>query len=258
MSIRACLSALMLWAAVAPSLSVGVLAADEPAKIPADRVIGGVYGKSIKAGDVGWTAPIDVSKMFDSRDRELWDLMGRIQQTLGAPIMERFVKERKLEATADEVKRFREHSRKQDEKNVLEWEAKVAELTKQLAGPDLTAEKRAAIQKELDQYQQFLKSKREAGPKSNEIDGIARLFILGWKTERELHRVYGGRIIFQQFGPEALDARRKLFEEAETKGDLKFDDPGVRHLFYYYANMRHSEIKDDKALENPWFLGETK
>jgi hypothetical protein len=258
MSIRAHWAALIIWTAVAPSLSVGVLAADEPATIPPDRVIGGVYGKSIKAGDVDMTAPVDVSKKFDSRDQDLWRLMGRIQQTLGGPIMERFVKERKIEATADELKRFHENSRKQDEKKIREWKSQVAELEKQLARPDLPGEQRAKLQTDRDMYKEFVASVREAAPTSDRIDGIARTFILAWKTERELHRVYGGRVIFQQFGLEALDARRKLFEAAEKTGDLKFDDPGVRHLFYYYANMRHSVTDDAKALETPWFLADPK
>ena len=84
---------------------------------------------------------------------------------------------------------------------------------------------------------------------------VARALIVTWKTERELHRVYGGRVIFQQAGPEALDARRRLFEQAEKEGDIEFADAGVRHLFYYYANMEHTVI-DEKALERPWFLEE--
>jgi hypothetical protein len=63
-------------------------------------------------------------------------------------------------------------------------------------------------------------------------------------------------VIFQQAGPEALDARRRLFEEAEMNGDLAFDHVGVRHMFYYYyTHMKHTEI-DEEALERPWFFGE--
>ena len=42
---------------------------------------------------------------------------------------------------------------------------------------------------------------------------MARQFIVPWKIERELHRTYGGRVIFQQAGPEALDARMTSFAE---------------------------------------------
>ena len=106
---------------------------------------------------------------------------------------------------------------------------------------------RASIEKELPTYRDLAKS--------DAPEDMAREFILAWKIERELHRAYGGRVIFQQFGPEALDARSRLFEEAEKKGELKFEDPGVRHLFYYYANMRHVVV-DEKSLERPWFLDE--
>jgi hypothetical protein len=104
---------------------------------------------------------------------------------------------------------------------------------------EVTAEEIAAFQK-------------PAGPKVS--DDSAREWLAQWKTERELHRAYGGRVIFQQFGLEATGARRRLYEEAEKKGDLHFADPGVRHLFYYYyINMGHGFV-DEKELEDPAFL----
>ena len=58
--------------------------------------------------------------------------------------------------------------------------------------------------------------------------------------------------------PRRLDARRLLFEEAEKNGDIKFDDPGVRHLFYYYhSNMTHTKV-DEKVLDRPWWTLESK
>ena len=94
------------------------------------------------------------------------------------------------------------------------------------------------------------------GAKGGDPEAVARPFIVAWKIERELHRTFGGRVIFQQAGLEALDGRRRLFEQAERAGDLKFEDVGVRHLFYYYyANMNHNVI-DEKLIERAWFLGE--
>jgi hypothetical protein len=129
--------------------------------------------------------------------------MTRISKTFGKPVIDRFVKRKKLKATAEEIEQFR---------------SKSGDVTNESA------------------------------------QDLARYFIVNWKTERELQRTYGGRVIFQQFGPEALDARRRLFEEAEKAGDLRFDDPGVRHMFYYYWNMKHTVI-GEKALEQPWFFG---
>jgi hypothetical protein len=228
MAIRACFVIVLLGIA-AP------MAAAEPT-IPADRVIGGVLGKPITAGDVGLTAPIDTTKEFDSRDDAMWNQMGRIQGALGGPIMERFVRERKIEVTAADVKRFLDLARQKRNENVAEAETKLAEIKKQLAGDDLSAGVRGELEKERQSQESWIAMQRGLNPTDSDF---LKQMLLHWKTERELHRRYGGRVIFQQFGDEALDARKKLFEEAEKAGDLKFEDAGVRHLFYFYSNMRH-------------------
>jgi hypothetical protein len=224
-------------------------AADEPKAIPADRVIGRVYGKAVTAGDVGLVAPIDVGVTFDASDRARWERMSRIQQALGLPIQERFVREKKLTVTDDEIAQFLATSKKHDERNRKQWTERLAAIAQELAAPNLPADKAVKLRHEQMMLEGFLNS-----PLPTANPEVARMFILPWKIERELQRTYGGRIIFQQFGLEALDARRKLYEAAEAAGDLKFEDPGVRHLFYYYANMRHIVGNDEKALEKPWFF----
>ncbi|MGC3966228.1 MAG: hypothetical protein QM775_02290 [Pirellulales bacterium] len=231
------------------------LAADEPKSIPPDRVIGAVYGKPVTAGDVGLAKPIDVSEKFDAANRARWEQMGRIQQAFGLPIQERFVRDKKLVVTDAEIARFLETSKKLDERHKKEWTERLAAIAQELAVPNLAADKTAKLREEQKMLEGFLRPSPpplDAGPEKE----LARMFILPWKIERELQRTYGGRVIFQQFGLEALDARRKLYEAAEAAGDLKFDDPGVRHLFYYYANMPHTTGGDEKALEKPWFFEE--
>ncbi len=39
----------------------------------------------------------------------------------------------------------------------------------------------------------------------------------GWKRDVALHHQFGGRIIFQQFGPEPIDAWQNLFEQYEAE-----------------------------------------
>jgi len=233
--------------------AMGPMRADEPPPVPASRTVGSVYGQDITAADVGLKEPIDISVKFDARDTARWQQMGRIMAKFGNPVMERFLKEHRVEAAAEEIATFKKTMRAATAKSLREWEARIAELDKQLAAPNLSEEDKAKYEKERAQLQRLAKSMRETN-ESETPDELARSFIVAWKTERELHRAYGGRVIFQQAGPEALDARRRLFEAAEKQGDLKFTDPGVRHLFYYYANMRHVFI-DAKALEQPWFLG---
>jgi hypothetical protein len=231
---------------------LGLGSADEPPKALPGRTVGSVYGKAVTAADVGLTAPVDPSVGFDARDTVRWKLMGRIMTAFGGPVMDRFVEEQKIEAMPEEIETFKRNLRKSRERSLRKWEARLVEINEALAAKDLSNEERAKLKEQQAMYEKLVASMSER--RGAEVSGdVARVFIVAWKTERALHREYGGRVIFQQAGPEALDGRRRLFEEAEKNGEIKFDDPGVRHLFYYYANMRHTVI-DAKALDRPWFL----
>jgi hypothetical protein len=234
---------------------VSLRADEEPAKTQPSRVVGSVYGKPVTSTDIGLTGPIDPAIRFDATNSEKWELMGRVMQAFGGPVLDRFVAQRKIDATGDEMKAFRDYSRRSIEKLVRELDEKLQKLKTQLAAPDLADPIKADLEKERAGLEQSVLQMRET-LKVDEPKDLGRALIVSWKVERELHRQYGGRVIFQQFGAEALDARRLLFEEAEKKGDLKFADAGVRHLFYYYANMKHTAIDAKYLEERPWFLGD--
>lgn len=76
------------------------------------------------------------------------------------------------------------------------------------------------------------------------------------KFEKYLHCNYGGgRIIHQQFGPEALDARRKLLLEMEESGKFQITDPELRKLAYdYWERPSHPGgfHTDHRILMFPW------
>jgi hypothetical protein len=242
------------WMLLAPTLfgSLTLLSAEGLPKTPPTWTVGSVYGKTVTAADIGLDAPINPAIQLDARDIARWELMRRIMTAFGRPVVERFVKREKIEATRDEIMKFKSNFRKRDERNLHEWEARLLELKKELAEPNLSNEDKTKLERERAAYEELVVSKRESRV-ADVPEEMARTFIVTWKTERELHRMYGGRVIFQQAGPEALDGRRRLFEQAEKNGDIRFTDAGVRYLFYYYANMSHTVI-DEKTLESPWFL----
>ncbi len=65
----------------------------------------------------------------------------------------------------------------------------------------------------------------------------------------------GGRIIHQQFGPEALDARRQLLLKLESQGKFSITDPALRKLAYdYWERPSHPGgfHTDRRILEFPW------
>lgn len=63
-----------------------------------------------------------------------------------------------------------------------------------------------------------------------------------WKINKALYETYGGRIIYQQFGPEPLDAYRAFLRERQKAGDFTIDDPSMAEAFWQYFT---SEAKHD-------------
>jgi hypothetical protein len=63
---------------------------------------------------------------------------------------------------------------------------------------------------------------------------VAVLVVRQWKIHRALYQRHGGRVGYQQGGPEPLDALRILAEAAQTRGDLVFRDPGLEAAFWRY------------------------
>jgi len=87
-------------------------------------------------------------------------------------------------------------------------------------------------------------------------DTIATAFIRQWKINRALYRDYGGRVIYQQGGPEPLDAWRKFLEAAAARGDFTIVDRALAAGFwqYYRDDARHTYLPEPaKAfLSPPW------
>jgi len=78
----------------------------------------------------------------------------------------------------------------------------------------------------------------------------------GGLTKQDLFDNYGGGlIIHQQFGPEALDARRKLLLEMEQAGKFEITDPALRKPAHdYWERPMHSGgfHTDRRLLEFSW------
>jgi len=63
---------------------------------------------------------------------------------------------------------------------------------------------------------------------------MARSMIRQWKINRALHEEYGGRIIYQQLGPEPLDAYRTFLEQRQREGAFAIHDQSLEEGFWSY------------------------
>ena len=89
---------------------------------------------------------------------------------------------------------------------------------------------------------------------------MARSIIEHWKIGRALYKQYGGRIIYQQLGPEPLDAYREFLQEQQKAGAFAIDVLEYEADFWdYFTNesihdfMAAGSEDEAKAFEvKPW------
>lgn len=74
----------------------------------------------------------------------------------------------------------------------------------------------------------------EAGQLNAMRRELARSVIRQWKINRELYKEYGGRIIYQQLGPEPLDAYRQFLRERQRAGVFEIHDAAMEASFWRY------------------------
>jgi len=127
---------------------------------------------------------------------------GEMQETALTRLFDRYAEENGIDVTDTEIDAFVENMRRG-----MRAEGLTAE-------DDLTPEEAAEVEQK----------RRDMG----------RSMIRRWKLNRALYRQYGGRIIFQQFGPEPLDAYRQYLEERQAAGDFEIHEKAFENEFWRY------------------------
>ena len=114
----------------------------------------------------------------------------------------------------------------------------------------------------------------ESAPEIPELDEIpeeelrasgrqaAVSFVTTWKFNKALYDKYGGRVIFQQFGPEPVDAYRDFLREQERKGAFEILDKKYEASFWDYftndgSHSFYPEGEGARIMSTPWWLMET-
>ena len=155
-------------------------------------------GPLIGAAPVDQAAPVAtvLGKAIDRTDLEaLWD-------AILTPLLDEYAAQQGIRAEPAEIDALLEKMRRDRAASGL------------AAEDDLTPEEKAQI----DAMQR----------------DMARGIIRQWKINKALYDQYGGRIIYQQLGPEPLDAYRQFLRQREADSAFAIRDEALETLFWRY------------------------
>jgi hypothetical protein len=171
-------------------------------------------------------------------------------------LTDRYAAQKGIEVTPAEKAAYVEHVQQAMQQDRAEKQARRDELAGRLAAGDVPDDERQTLAEEQASLDQFLADTAE-DPAENPAEvramreEIGAAFIRQWKINQALYQQYGGRIIFQQGGPEPLDAYRTFLEEAQARGDFAITDPGLEEAFwrYYRDDSIHSFFEPGSEAE---------
>jgi hypothetical protein len=148
-----------------------------------------------------------------------------------------------IAASEAEIDAYLESFERMVQRDRAERSARIAEIDQRLQSADLAAAEREALEAEREaavELQAALAREEEdlTPEEAAEVTAMrremARASIERWRLNHELHHQYGGRVIFQQFGPEPLDAYRRFLEQREADGSFTITEPSFEDGFWHY------------------------
>jgi hypothetical protein len=170
-------------------------------------------------------------------------------------LTDRYAADMGITATQAEVEAYLRNMRATLAADRARYERQRDALRRKLAAPGLSEAERKSLSAELDSANRAVADLSPPAQASTEDEAarqqIAAAFIRQWKINQALYRQYGGRIIFQQGGPEPLDAYRRFLLEREARGDFAILSPAVATAFwrYYLTDSIHSFYRPGSAEE---------
>jgi hypothetical protein len=188
-----------------------------------------------------------------------------MQAVIIGKLVDRYAAEQGIEVKPDEIDAYVDSLRRVAEQDRQRQTARREELTRKLESKTLSAAERQSLSSELNTLNEVLASLDETASSAAEDYAarrqVAAAFIRQWKINQALYRQYGGRIIYQQGGPEPLDAYRTFLQAQERQGAFKILNKAFEPKFwkYFVTDSMHSfypkgSREEAQAFETPWWL----
>ncbi len=167
---------------------------------------------------------------------------GEMQAVILTRLFDRYAQEQAIEVSEAEIEGYLEHLDEVRSEDFAERRARLVELDRRLGSESLSAADRQSLEEKRTQEAEQLASleadqdltPEDAAEVHSLRRGMAQSAIRQWKLNRSLHREYGGRVIYQQGGPEPLDAYRAFLEERRDSGAFEIQNQDFEPEFWRY------------------------
>ena len=191
----------------------------------------------------------------------------QLQGIVLGSLLEKFAETEGIEPTEEEVAQFIHGSDVIERKEAEQITRVYEDLKRAIKEGKYKGEALTRRKKQLSSLSRIIETSKEAQRFADEYpeeqlrieQTIGRQFVRRWKINKALYDRFGGRVIFQQAGPEPIDAYRVFLEGHEEKGSFSIKDKRIKESFWQYftdskLHLFLPETDGKKAIHSPWWV----
>jgi hypothetical protein len=186
-----------------------------------------------------------------------------MQYVINQILFQNYAQQNKIEAASEDIDLYIAAMDQFTRDDRKKSDARRADIRQQFKSGSLPAEETQRLQSELNtletlhQYDLQEESENKQDPEAalKDKQTVAKAFIEQWMINKALYQQYGGRIIYQQGGPEPLDAMRDYLKEQQQKGAFKILEKSFEAPFwdYFVNDSKHDFFKPGSKEEKQAF-----
>lgn len=196
-----------------------------PPRQPGDeRVVAKVFGRDVSVYELQWLRTLNIQ-----------DAARRLRGIVLGAAAERYVTEKKLQATPEDIAAFAKWDAAFRKAERGDRTQRLQQIETQLKAAGLSPPQRKQLEDEKQVLQAFgamqdLRQSRPLGP--GDEDRALRVWIEGHKLRKALYEQYGGRVGMTAFGPDPVGATEAWLREHEKAGRLRILDENLAEEFW--------------------------
>jgi hypothetical protein len=195
---------------------------------------------------------------------------GQLHTLIVKPLFEEYREREKLDPTEEEVAEFivrwreaKERAEQYRQETLQKRQDEAEQLRTRLRTQALTRTQRLRLTERVRRMEAeivALKQLISASDNANDDEGdrrFAQWWLTRWRLQQSLYRRYGGRVIYQQVGPEAIDAMRDFLREHEEQGRFTISDSKLNALFWTPFEREKPGVivrNPETVFAKPWSL----
>lgn len=197
--------------------------------------------------------------------------VGRLTELIFVPLLGEFGRNNNINASEEEIDEFIDLAETAREEAEAQFTEQRDAILQRLERSSLAPSDREHLEAQLETLNSILDSKTEMEQRARDRFGEdyesrmrtidetnARQMIVAWKLNKRLYDQYGGRVVFQDDGPEPLEAYSAFLAEKKKEGAFGIYDSELQAAFwdYFQNDNLHSFYTPEESheiMKQPWW-----